>query len=267
MQPFGRDGRADLRWLMAQDRAALLGLLGSLTPEEWAQTTAAAPWSVREVVAHILGDDVSRLARGRDGYQADRPSLGEPLAVFIHRFNQQWVDAMRRASPPVLVDLLTVTTEQVVKYWESRDLDALGEPVSWVGPDPAPVWLDCARDATEYWVHQQQIREATGRPGGTEPATLRAILDTFLYAVPLTLADRDGSALTIATDVGRWSWVRGEAGWRRAPAVAGGAVLTIDADVLWRVCVRMVEPDQARARAHIDGAAASAVLDMVSIIR
>jgi hypothetical protein len=41
----------------------------------------------------------------------------------------------------------------------------------------------------------------------------------------------------------------------------------VHADALWRVCVRMVEPDQARARAHIDGAVASAVLDMVSIIR
>jgi uncharacterized protein (TIGR03083 family) len=257
----------NLLWLMARDRADLLDLLRALSAVEWEQPTAAAPWVVRDVVAHILGDDVSRLARGRDGHQVDGPGPGEPLPAFIHRFNGQWVDATRRASPRVLIDLLTVTTEQVVTFWASRDPDALGEPVSWAGPGPAPVWLDCARDATEYWVHQQQIREATGRPGGTEPVTLWAILDTFLHAVPLTLADRGGSALTIATDVGSWTWVRSEEGWRRAPAVAGGAVLTIDADLLWRVCVRMVEPDQARTRAHIDGDVAAAVLEMVSIIR
>lgn len=261
------DERSDLRWLMAQDRAELLVLLRSLTPAEWERTTAAAPWVVRDVVAHVLGDDVSRLARGRDGHQVDGPGPGEPLPAFLHRFNRQWVDAVRRASPQVLVDLLTVTTAQVVEFWESRDLDPLGEPVSWAGPDPAPVWLDCARDTTEYWVHQQQIREATGRPGGAHPTILQAVLDTFLHAVPLTLAEHDGSALTIATDVGTWSWVRGAAGWRRAPAVAGGAVLAIDAEVLWRVCVRMVQPDDARRLARIDGEAASAVLEMVSIIR
>ena len=32
------------------------------------------------------------------------------------------------------------------------------------GRDPAPVWLDVAREYRERFVHQQQIREATGRP-------------------------------------------------------------------------------------------------------
>lgn len=27
------------------------------------------------------------------------------------------------------------------------------------------MWLDAAREYTEFWVHQQQIRDATGRPG------------------------------------------------------------------------------------------------------
>ncbi len=98
------------------------------------QPTVAAPWVVRDVVAHIFGDDVSRLARGRDGHQVDAPGPGEPLPAFIHRFNGQWVNATRRASPRVLIDLLTVTTEQVVTFWASRDPDALGEPVSWAGP-------------------------------------------------------------------------------------------------------------------------------------
>jgi len=35
--------------------------------------------------------------------------------------------------------------------------------VSWAGPEPAPVWLDAARDFSEYWTHQQQICDATGQ--------------------------------------------------------------------------------------------------------
>ena len=91
----------NLLWLMARDRAELLDMLRALSAVEWEQPTVAAPWVVRDVVAHILGDDVSRLARGRDGHQVDAPGPGEPLLAFIHRFNGQWVDATRRASPRV----------------------------------------------------------------------------------------------------------------------------------------------------------------------
>jgi uncharacterized protein (TIGR03083 family) len=261
------DARSDLRPLMAQDRAALLDLLRELPAADWLRPTAAAPWLVRDVVAHVLADDLSRLARGRDDHHVAGPRPGEPLARFLDRFNAQWVDAAQRISPPVLVDLLATVSPQVLAFWRDHDLDGLGEPVSWAGPDPAPVWLDCARDTTEYWVHQQQVREATGRPVDTDPATVRAVLDTFLHAVPLTLRDRPGTALRIETEVGDWSWERGGAGWVRVPSTSGGALLRIDSAALWRLCVRMIEPEQARDRALVDGDAAGAVLQIISIIR
>jgi hypothetical protein len=75
------------------------------------------------------------------------------LAAFIHRFNDEWVQAVRRVSPRLLLDLLDVPSPQVLALWRDIDLDASSEPVTGAGPDPAPVWLDCARDFTEYWVH------------------------------------------------------------------------------------------------------------------
>ncbi len=262
------DPRSDLRPLMERDRHDLLVLLGSLSRPQWERPTAAAPWAVRDVVAHVLADDLNRLARDRDGYHGGgRPAPGEPLARFLDRYNADWVAAARRISPPLLVDLLAATSPQVLEFWRGRDLDVLGGPVPWAGPDPAPVRLDCARETTEYWVHQQQIRDATGRPGGTDPQTLHAVLDTFLRAIPLTLADQPGVALTVTTDVGTWHWERAGRGWRPAASVAGGAVLAIDADTLWRLCVRMVEPGEARRRARVDGEPALAALQIVSIIR
>ncbi|HEX3202686.1 MAG TPA: hypothetical protein VHW42_12245 [Actinomycetes bacterium] len=44
------------------------------------------------------------------------------------------------------------------------------DPVSWVGPDPAPNWLDVAREYSERWTHQQQIRDAAEIPGRDGPA-------------------------------------------------------------------------------------------------
>ena len=81
--------RIDVRNQFDRDRAALLRLLHELTPADWERATAAAPWVVRDVVAHVLGDDVGRLARMRDGHAVAAPSSDEPLASFIHRLNDE----------------------------------------------------------------------------------------------------------------------------------------------------------------------------------
>jgi uncharacterized protein (TIGR03083 family) len=153
--------KVDARPLFEQDRATLLRLVQGLDPGDWDRPTAAAPWLVRDVVAHLLGDDLSRLARTRDGHGPVGPQPDEPLAAFIHRFNDEWVQAARRVSPRLLLDLLATASPQVLALWRDIDLDAITEPVTWAGPEPAPRWLDCARDLTEYWVHQQTPRWST----------------------------------------------------------------------------------------------------------
>jgi uncharacterized protein (TIGR03083 family) len=265
--------RMDARPLLAVDRAAFLRLLRDLGPGDWVRPTAATPWTVHDVVAHVLGDDLARLARGRDDHAVGGPGAGEPFAAFIHRLNAEWVRATARLSPRLLVDLLDVTSAQVLGHWRSVDLDVLGEPVTWAGPEPAPVWPDCARDFTEYWVHQQQIRDATARPGGVEPTVVHAVLDIFLRAVPHTLAGLerpDGTTLTVAVPGapgGRWTWRRaGHRWWPTAPTEAG-TVVTIEADPLGRLCVRMVDPAKVDAAISGDRELGAAALRMVSIIR
>ena len=177
----------DTRPEFARVRQALSVLLAELTAADWQQPTACAPWLVRDVVAHILGDDLARLSRSRDGYPSPGPAAGETLPVFLHRHNQQWVDAAGRISTVLLRDLLEAVTPQVLAFWRDADLDALGEAVSWASPGPAPVWLDCARDFTEYWTHLQQILAATGRPALADDEALHSALDTFARALRLTL--------------------------------------------------------------------------------
>jgi hypothetical protein len=62
--------------------------------------------------------------------------------------------------------------------------------------EPAPAWLDAARELSEYWTHQQRLRDATGRPGLAGPELLAAVLDTFLRALPFTLRDTEAEAGT-----------------------------------------------------------------------
>ncbi|MBV9161717.1 MAG: maleylpyruvate isomerase family mycothiol-dependent enzyme [Pseudonocardiales bacterium] len=268
--------KIDARPVFEHDRAVLIDLLRDLQPDEWQRPTACAPWLVRDVVAHLLGNDLSRLARTRDGHTGNSPQSGEPLPAFLHRFNQDWVSAASRVSPALLIDLFNTTSPQVLRMWRDLDLDTLGGPVSWAGPDPAPLWLDCARDFTEYWVHQQQIRDATGRPDTGGPTMVHMVLDTFLRALPHTLVHREDVEGTVfAVEVGgpgggTWSWQRSGHHWRwtsNGPAAA--TTLVIDPDTLWRLCVRGIEPHTARQRVTVRGNTelADAALQIVSIIR
>lgn len=276
MDPALLGPRLDVRPLFAVERAALLDLLGGLGAVEWDRPTVCPGWTVKDIAAHALGDDLGRLARTRDGFLGNAPGPGESLLAFVNRINGEWVTAARRLSPAQLISLLRSTGVQTSAMWEEQDLDALGEPVSWAGRGPAPVWLDCARELTELWTHQQQIRDATGRPPLDAPALLGPVLDTFLRALPLTLAEvgaEPGTTVEFAVDGpagGSWFAERRQEVWALVPAPdrAPAASVQLDADTMWRLCTRGVTPDEARQRAVIVGdfRLARAMLQIVAAI-
>jgi hypothetical protein len=82
-----------------------------------------------------------------------------------------------------------------------------------------------------------------------------------------------GSALTVLVRGpagGRWSWRSdGEQWWPSDQDHDGTTTIVIGTDLLWRLCVRMVEPQEAQRRATVTGdhAVAAAALDIVSITR
>ena len=101
----------------------MIDLLGCLTPEEWDLPTPCLGWSVHDLVAHILGDEVGQLSMGRDCF---RPSLftannWEELVVGLNDLNEQWVQAMRRVSPRLLIELLKSTGAQINGHLQSLD--------------------------------------------------------------------------------------------------------------------------------------------------
>jgi uncharacterized protein (TIGR03083 family) len=257
---------------------ALLELLSSLSEAEWALPTACAGWSVKDVALHLLGGDVGILSRKRDAAAI----AGEPirnwsdLVAYLNEQNALWVQATRRISPRLLCELLRLTGTQVSTYFQSLDPDAIGGPVSWAGPEPAPVWLDLAREFTERWHHQQHIRDAVAKPGLMQPRYLAPALDTFVRALPHTYrdvsaADQTLIALTITGDSGgRWFLLREGGEWRLYLDVARQphAEVTIDQDTAWRLFTRGIGRDDGRAKASIAGdrRLGAQMLEMVSII-
>ena len=268
--------------LFPGERAALLDVLQGLTAEEWDAPTACPGWSVKDVAGHLLGDDVGRLSRGRDGFANPDFAAGLDISTLpgliaaIDRQNALWVAAMRRVSPPLLIALLRLTGDETFAYFCALDLEAIGAPVDWVGPEPAPVWLDVAREYTERWVHQQHIRDAVGRPGLKESQWFAPVLAAFVLALPRALAGidaADGSTvrLAIAGETGGvWTARKAPGAWLFAPEAVGDATaeVELDAETAWRLFTRGMSRKGAMRTAQLQGdpRLAEAVFDMVSIL-
>jgi uncharacterized protein (TIGR03083 family) len=269
----------DARPLFPLERAAFVAVLEDLTAEDWQRPTVCPGWRVHDVTAHVVHDHLRKLSRSRDGQAAPGPGPGEDLPRFLHRVNQEFVEVASRWSPRVLVDLLGHLGPQLDQFWGSLDLGQLGEPVSWAAPGlPAPAWLDVAREYSEYWVHQQQVRDAVGRPGARGEDLMSPVIDTFVRAVPYALRDQSPApGTTVRIEVtgpggGTWAIRRQDPTWavdRGSSRPAAAALVRLSSDTLWRVATRGITVETARERATISGdqVLGSAVLTLVSIIR
>ena len=114
-------------------------------------------------------------------------------------------------------------------------------PVKWAtGSEPTPVWLDVAREYMERYVHQNQIRQATGRPPLGAVFT-GPVLATAAHALPRALDQVTCPAGTVGTFTaggdggGTWYVIRTPEGWELHPAQPTG-------------------PAARRARTTVDGA-------------
>jgi uncharacterized protein (TIGR03083 family) len=287
--------------LFPELRTHLLSLLDSFTPDDWRAPTTAGQWTVKDVALHLLGGDLGNLSRRRDQHSPPTGPIADwnDLVAFINRINQSWVAASQRLSTQVLCDLLNHSGRQIDEYFQSLDPFALGSPVSWAGPDPAPNWLDIAREYTERWHHQQQIRDATHRPGLYQPRLFAPVLDTFVRALPHTFREVRAAAgttiqLTIPGEAGNhWTLQRNSSTWelflttpnvgaglpdvgallarpkeRREPGEPATSEVTIAPEIAWKIFTRGIRGEQAQAHAKITGdqALGAKVLEMVSVI-
>jgi uncharacterized protein (TIGR03083 family) len=261
----------------AEVRRELVSLLEGLSEEEWRRPTAAGNWCVKDVALHILGGDVGNLSRRRDAspLEADLSSY-EKLVAFINDINASWVLAGQRMSTRVLIDLLEHVGQQMDEYFAGLDPFALSEPVAWAGHELKPVWFDVAREYTERWHHQQQIRDATGRPGLYKRRLFEPVMDTFVRALPWSFRDvdvADQTAVRLVLTEGlqkEWSLVRGAGKWELSEGGDNRAdtEVRIAAEDAWKIFTRGIRGAEAKKRAEIRGdqALGEKVLGTVAVI-
>ena len=176
----------------------LIKLLGALSTEDWEKQTIAPKWKVKDIAAHLLDGNLRTLSMLRDGYYGEKPeniNTYEDLVDFLNRLNADWVKATQRLSPEVIINLLEVSGKEYCEYLATLNLDANAAfPVAWAGENESKNWFHIAREYTEKWHHQQQIRLAVG----DEQELLNEkwylpYLDTSVRAIPHHYRDIKGS--------------------------------------------------------------------------
>lgn len=267
--------------LFPEERRRLLSLLSGLSEQDWEKPTACVAWTVKDVGLHILGDDLGVISRKRDRFRG-LASRGtnikdwDSLVAHVNEQNEFWVQSTRRISPHLLCDLLEFTGRQLCQCLKSLDPYEIGGAVSWAGPDPAPVWLDIAREFTERWLHQQHIRDAVNKPGLKEPRFLVPALGTFVRALPQTFKDvsaSDGTMLRLritGSSGGEWFLIRRDKKWGLYQDVQGvpGTEVHLDQELAWRLFTKGVHPKEAVQQVTVKGnhSLGLKILEAISII-
>lgn len=257
----------------------LIDLLRSLEPGEWDIPAIAPSWNVRDVASHMLDTVLRKLSMVRDSCYVEALEIRSPqdVVTLVNRLNREGVTVYRRLSPRVLIDMMQMACEQSARFHESLDPFARAAlAVSWAGEEQSLNWFDTARELTERWHHQQQIRLATNRPGIIVPDLYRPVLDCFIRGLPYLYRDVDAPAGTVllleisGECGGKWLLSRGSTGWGfvGGPAGAVASRVTIPQALAWRLFTKGMDRNTARAQIQIDGDRdlGEKVLDLTAIV-
>jgi hypothetical protein len=259
--------------------AKLIELLKSLTPAEWEMPTVAKLWKVKDVVAHLLDTNV-RVISASETFKGDPPpeiNSYQDLVDFLNQLNADWVKAMRRISPGLLITLHELTGPQYCKAYAALDLMGKARfAVSWAGENESKNWMHIAREYTEKFLHQQQIRDAVNKPGLMTRELFYPFIDTFMMALPYTYREIEADegtvvAITVTGDIGgAWYLTRHTGKWilSKDAAPKSTAAISIDADTAWKLFSKSLRPVQIMNKVTITGnqKLGEAALNMVSVM-
>ncbi len=250
----------------------LIALLQQLQPADWHRPTLAKLWTVKDVAAHLLDGSLRRLSIQRDGYIPTGPAPSfdsyPSLVLYLNSLNAEGVGAFRRVSPTMLVELLAHTGPQFTALMQQLALQPHAPAlyaVAWAGEEKSEMWMDIAREYSEKWIHQQQIREAVGAAGvaGIESRELyHPVLSNWLLALPYAYRDTFATmgimlSFTLTGEAGgTWHLLREADGWKLATGVSQtlpDCSVTISTALAWKIFAKHLRMADVLSQVDITG--------------
>ncbi|ETZ87812.1 hypothetical protein L829_1362 [Mycobacteroides abscessus MAB_030201_1075] len=154
---------------LAAEWSALDELGASLTDDQWATPSVLPGWTVKDVVAHVVGTE--RLLSGdpipsTDEAVTDLPHVRNPVGVL----NERWLTYYRKLPPAaVMNDLRTVTSARLAVLEGLSQEQFNAETATPVGPESYGRFMQI-RDF-DCWMHELDVRDSLGLPAPTDPVT------------------------------------------------------------------------------------------------
>ncbi len=251
--------------LMSQLDMLLIKLLDELSPEDWEKQTIAPKWKVKDVASHLLDGNLRGLSISRDGYFGEKPeniNTYQDLVSYLNELNLNWTNATKRLSPKVLRNLLEITGAEYIEHLNSLNPNDNGIfSVAWAGQQTSPNWFHIAREYTEKFLHQQQIRDAVGRQGIMTKELFYPFLDTLMYAFPHTFREviaETGTIVSIkvTTEIGgQWNIIKTDDNWvlTKDENLNSKSQLIIDPQTAWKLFSKSWKPEQVIDKVEILG--------------
>ncbi|WP_418057688.1 maleylpyruvate isomerase family mycothiol-dependent enzyme [Pimelobacter simplex] len=166
----------------------LVALLDQLDPDDWARETDLAGWDVKAVASHTAHLE-SLLGGGPDETAeiGEAPHITGPMG----QFTEIGVVTRREVAPAAIVEEIRTRTG-------ARRAALLADvPDDAAAPAPGIFGMIGWNQRTllrnrplDVWMHEQDIRRATGRPGGMDSAAARHTTDYLAEGFGFVLGKR-----------------------------------------------------------------------------
>ena len=159
---------------------ALVDVAVDLRPDDWLASTDCPGWTVKDVYAHIIGTESMLL--GRPTPAVELPQNLPHVHNDMGRFNETWVMSYsERSGSEMLADLGEVITERRAAL-AKMDQDAF-DALAWTPAGEDTYGRFMRIRVMDQWFHEQDVREAVGRPGHLDGLAPEVVLDELTAAI------------------------------------------------------------------------------------
>ncbi len=259
----------------------LIEVLTSLSPQDWEKQSIAPLWRVKDIAVHLLDGNIRTLSMLRDKYFGVVPesiNSYQDLLDYLNKLNHDWVTAMKRVSPAIIIELLTSTGKEYYDYLATLDpLAPATFSVAWAGEEESSNWFHIAREYTEKWHHQQQIRFAVGQMAELYRKEFYfPYLDTSMRALPhhyKNVKSQEGDIIHFhITGEGGGDWFLEYDGsvWGLTDKASKTPVteVTIEGEIVWRIFTKGIIKQRAAKHISIKGnlLLGEKIIDMLAVM-
>ncbi len=243
---------------LSKEWEAIDELLSELGEEDWA-APALPGWTVQDAVAHLVGTESMLSGETPPSPDFDVAEL-EHVRNQIAVANELWVESYRSKQGPQMLDAFRDVTARRRQALDGMSPDQFEEP-SWtpVGPGTYERFMEIR--VFDCWVHEQDIRNAVGRPGHESGPCAEASLNEIVRALGFIVGKKagapDGSSVTfeLTGPMERTIHVLVEGKAKVVPQLEGEATATLrlGSTLFMRLACGRVEPEAHIAEIEIDG--------------